>query len=215
VWVGVNCPTGEGYSIFIRHRSIRGATTRAVLVAVARLRHGRYVHPLQGLILTPSFQPQVSMSLPKRKILIYVLMAAAIAAVLGIFAAFGPPGLYAKSESPEFCGSCHVMQPEYEAWFHAGAHRRIKCVDCHLPNDNFVQHLTWKALDGLKDFTAFHMGRVSDNMQISDHGAKVVLGNCQRCHAETISRIHEDRRCWDCHRRLSHKRTGAIETRTP
>jgi cytochrome c nitrite reductase small subunit len=52
-------------------------------------------------------------------------------------------------------------------------------------------------------------------MQISDHGAKVVLENCQRCHAELISRIHEDRRCWDCHRRLSHKRTGAMETRTP
>ena len=64
---------------------------------------------MQGLILTPSFQPQVSMSLPKRKTLIYVLIAAAIAAVLGIFVAFGPPGLYAKSESPEFCGSCHVL----------------------------------------------------------------------------------------------------------
>jgi len=170
---------------------------------------------LQGLILTPSFLPQVSMSLLKRKTLVYVLMAAAIAAVLGIFVAFGPPGLYAKSESPEFCGSCHAVAPEYEAWFHAGAHRRIKCVDCHLPNDNFVQHLTWKTLDGLKDFTAFHMGRVPDNMQISNHGAKVVLANCQRCHAETIARINEDRRCWDCHRRLSHKRTGAIETRTP
>ena len=140
---------------------------------------------MQGLILTPFFQPQVSMSLPKRKILFSVLIAAAIAAVLGIFVAFGPPGLYAKSESPEFCGSCHAVQPEYEAWFHAGAHRRIKCVDCHLPNDNFAQHLTWKTLDGLKDFTAFHMGRVPDNMQISDHGAKVVLANCQRCHAET------------------------------
>ena len=165
--------------------------------------------------MTPSFQPQVSMSLSKRKILFYVLIAAVIAAVLGIFVAFGPPGLYAKSESPEFCGSCHAVQPEYEAWFHAGAHRRVKCVDCHLPNDNFVQHLTWKTLDGVKDFMSFHLGRVPDNMQISEHGAKVVLANCQRCHAELISRIHEDRRCWDCHRRLSHKRTGAIETRTP
>ena len=115
-------------------------------------------NPLQGLILTPSFQPQVSMSLSKRKILISVLIAGAIAAVLGIFVAFGPPGLYAKSESPEFCGSCHAVQPEYEAWFHAGAHRRIKCVDCHLPNDNFVQHLTWKTLDGLKDFTGLPYG---------------------------------------------------------
>ena len=79
------------------------------MVAVPRLGHGRQGNPLQGLILTPSFQPQVSMSLSKRKILVYVLIAAAIVAVLGIFVAFGPPGLYAKSESPEFCGSCHAV----------------------------------------------------------------------------------------------------------
>jgi cytochrome c nitrite reductase small subunit len=185
------------------------------VVAVPPLRHGRQGNPLQGLILTPSFQPQVKMSLSKRKILFYVLIAAAMAAVLGIFAAFGPPGLYAKSESPEFCGSCHVLQPEYEAWFHSGAHRNVKCVDCHLPNDTFVNHLFWKSVDGVKDSLAFHTGRVSETIRISDHGAKVVLANCQRCHAETISRINEDRQCWDCHRRLSHKRTGAIETRTP
>ena len=155
------------------------------------------------------------MSLPKRKTLIYVLIAAAIVAVLGIFVAFGPPGLYAKSESPEFCGSCHVLQPEYEAWFHSGAHHRIKCIDCHLPNNNLANHLFWKSVEGVKDSLAFHTGRVSETIHISDHGAKVVLENCRRCHAETISRIHEDRRCWDCHRRLSHKRTGAIETRTP
>lgn len=155
------------------------------------------------------------MSPAKRKILVYVLIAAAIGAVLGTFVAFGPPGLYARSESPEFCGSCHVLQPEYEAWFHSGAHQNIKCVDCHLPNNNLANHLFWKSVDGVKDTLAFHTGLVSETIRISDRGAKVVLGNCQRCHAEIISRIHEDRRCWDCHRRLSHKRTGAIETRTP
>jgi cytochrome c nitrite reductase small subunit len=155
------------------------------------------------------------MSPGKKTTLVYGLIAAAIMAVVGIFVAFGPPGLYARSESPEFCGSCHAVQPEYEAWAHAGAHRRITCVDCHLPNDNLATHLTWKTLDGLKDFLSFHMGRVPDDMKISDHGAKVVLANCQRCHTELISRIQEDRKCWDCHRRLSHKRTGAIETRTP
>jgi cytochrome c nitrite reductase small subunit len=167
------------------------------------------------LILAPSFQPQVSMSLPKRKTLVYVLIAAAIVAVLGLFVTFGPPGLYAKSESPEFCGSCHVLQTEYEAWFHSGAHHRIKCIDCHLPNDNLPNHLLAKGLEGIKDAVKFHTGMVSDTIRISDHGAKVVLENCQRCHAEIIARIHEDRRCWDCHRRVSHKRTGAIETRTP
>jgi len=155
------------------------------------------------------------MRFPKRKTLIYVLIAAASAAVLGIFWAFGPPGLYAKSESPEFCGSCHVLQPEYEAWFHSGAHQNLKCIDCPLPNNNLANHLFWKSVEGVKDSMAFHTGRVSETIRISDHGAKVVLGNCQRCHAETIARINEDRRCWDCHRRLSHQRTGVIETRTP
>jgi cytochrome c nitrite reductase small subunit len=155
------------------------------------------------------------MSLPKKKNLVYVLIAAAIIAVLGLFVAFGPPGLYAKSESPQFCGSCHVLQPEYETWFHSGAHQNIKCVDCHLPNDNLANHLFWKSVDGVKDSLAFHTGRVSETIRISAHGAAVVQNNCQRCHAEIISRVTLDRRCWDCHRRMTHRQTGAIETRTP
>jgi cytochrome c nitrite reductase small subunit len=155
------------------------------------------------------------MSLSKKKTLVYVLIAAAIITVLGTFVAFGPPGLYARSESPEFCGSCHVLQPEYEAWFHSGAHHNIKCVDCHLPNNNLANHLFWKSVDGVKDSLAFHTGRVSETIRISAHGAAVVQNNCQRCHAEIISRVTLDRRCWDCHRRMTHRQTGAIETRTP
>jgi cytochrome c nitrite reductase small subunit len=155
------------------------------------------------------------MSPAKKPILLYLLIAAVIVAGLGIFAAFGPPGLYAKSESPEFCGSCHVLQPEYEAWFHSGAHRNIKCVDCHLPNNNLPNHLFWKTVDGVKDSLAFHTGFVSETIHISDRGATVVEANCRRCHADLVSQIREDRRCWDCHRRISHKRTGTIATWTP
>jgi cytochrome c nitrite reductase small subunit len=155
------------------------------------------------------------MNLPKTKCLLYLLILVVIGGILGGLAAFGPPRLYAKSESPEFCGHCHVMEPEYEAWFHSGAHRRNKCVDCHLPNDTFARHLAWKTLDGVKDVLAFHTGRISDPIRLTDHGAKVVLENCQRCHAETIARVNEDRRCWDCHRRISHKLAGTVETRTP
>lgn len=151
----------------------------------------------------------------KRKFLLYLLILVIIGMVLGGFAAFGPPGLYAKSETPEFCASCHVMESEYEAWFHSGAHRRNKCVDCHLPNDSKARHLFWKGVDGMKDALAFHSGRVPETIRLSEHGAAIVLNNCQRCHAETIARINEERRCWDCHRRLSHKRTGAILTQTP
>jgi hypothetical protein len=57
-----------------------------------------------------------------KRVFLYVLGAMVIAAALGGFAAFGPPGLYAKSESPEFCGSCHVLRPEYEL-VSPGAHQ--------------------------------------------------------------------------------------------
>ncbi|MBM4273215.1 MAG: cytochrome c nitrite reductase small subunit [Deltaproteobacteria bacterium] len=155
------------------------------------------------------------MNLSCKKVLLYFLVLAAAGGAVGGFLAFGPPGLYAKSETPEFCGSCHVMESRYEAWFHGGAHSRIKCVDCHLPNDTLARHLMWKSIDGLWDAAAFHTGRVPDPITLSSHGARVVQENCQRCHAETVARINEDRKCWDCHRRMSHKQVGAIATWTP
>lgn len=150
-----------------------------------------------------------------RMTLVYLLVLVLAAAALGAFIAFGRPRLYAKSETPQYCGSCHVLEPQYEAWFHSGAHSRITCVDCHLPNDTFARHLVWKTLDGVKDALAFHTGRVSEPIRLSSHGAAVVQENCQRCHAETIARVNIDRQCWDCHRRISHKQTGTIATRTP
>jgi cytochrome c nitrite reductase small subunit len=147
-----------------------------------------------------------------KKLIFYALGAIAILAALGALAAFGPPGLYAKSETPEFCGSCHVLQPEYEAWFHSGAHAQIKCVDCHLPNDTFASHLLWKTLDGMKDAVKFHTGMVSDDIRLSKHGARVVTENCRRCHAEIMSRVNEERECWTCHRKMTHKQTGIILT---
>jgi cytochrome c nitrite reductase small subunit len=152
------------------------------------------------------------MSPTRKKTLIYILLAAVIMAVLGLFVAFGPPGLYAKSESPEFCGSCHVLKTQYETWFHSGAHASIKCIDCHLPNNNFPNHLLWKTLDGVKDTVKFHTGMVSEEIRISEHGAHVVADNCRRCHVEIMSKINEERNCWTCHRKLTHKQTGIIMT---
>jgi cytochrome c nitrite reductase small subunit len=150
-----------------------------------------------------------------RPTLVYLVVFVLAAATLAFFVAFGPPRLYSKSESPEFCGSCHVLQPEYEAWFHSGAHQNIKCIDCHLPNNNLANHLFWKSVDGVQDTLAFHTGFVSETIHISARGAAVVLQNCQRCHSEVISRINENRRCWDCHRRMSHKRSGTLSTWNP
>ena len=145
----------------------------------------------------------------KRKVL-FVL---AGGLVVALFLAFGPPKLLAKSDQPAFCLQCHVMESQFDAWSHAGAHRRKMCVDCHLPNDNAAVHYVWKAIDGMKDVAAFHSGRIPERITLSDHGAEVVQRNCIRCHQETISQMDTTRQCWTCHRQLRHRQTGVVAVR--
>lgn len=132
--------------------------------------------------------------------------------LLLIFLLLGPPQLLAKSKHPDFCAGCHVMEAEYDAWAHAGAHRRNLCVDCHLPNDNVGVHYVWKALDGMKDIALFYSGQVPERITITEHGRKVLQQNCVRCHEQTVMNIDQQRNCWECHRRVMHTRSGALQT---
>ena len=138
----------------------------------------------------------------------------AVVAVM-LVAAFllsGPPQLLAKSDSPGFCAGCHVMESEHTAFLHAGAHRRNRCVDCHLPNENLAGHFLWKSIDGMKDAIFFYSGQTPELIKLSSHGAKVLQANCIRCHDELVSTISREQNCWTCHRGITHLRTGAIET---
>ena len=114
-------------------------------------------------------------------------------------------------EKSRFCVSCHSMEAAYEAWMHS-AHSRKMCVECHLPNNNRVVYYVWKSIDGLKDVVVFYSGRVPDHIRISSHGEKVLQANCIRCHETAVTMIDRQRKCWDCHRRISHMHTGIRET---
>ena len=146
------------------------------------------------------------------KIKRYIAIFIGLGGVMFFFLLLGPPELLARSEAPIFCAGCHVMESEFEAWSHAGAHRRKKCVDCHLPNENVALHYIWKSIDGVKDVLFFYSGTASDHIKLTSHGAGVLQANCIRCHGSTVEFIDPDRKCWECHRRLSHQRTGAIST---
>lgn len=139
-------------------------------------------------------------------------VAALFVGLLLLFILLGPPQLLALSESPDFCASCHVMEAQHTAFMHSGAHRRNKCVDCHLPNDNLPMHYIWKSIDGMKDVLVFNSGRVPERITLSEHGAKVVQANCVRCHSELTSQMDTTRDCWSCHRRITHTGVGSIET---
>lgn len=136
----------------------------------------------------------------KRWIAIVVLVL-----VLGLAAAL--PGYMKKTSTTEYCASCHVMLTQYDDWFYGGKHTQIRCVDCHLPNDNFVNHYVWKGLDGVKDVVFFYTGLVPDPIHSSRHARKTIQKNCVRCHEGVVSAISVDTmNCWDCHRKQFHNR---------
>jgi cytochrome c nitrite reductase small subunit len=147
-----------------------------------------------------------------RKSVRFLALSVLLGGAVTLFLLLGPPKLLAKSESPAFCGGCHVMESQFDAWSHAGAHRRKQCVDCHLPNQNIAAHYIWKSIDGMKDVGFFFSGLAPEKIRITNHGKKVLQANCVRCHETTVDMISKDRQCWDCHRRIAHTRSGAIET---
>jgi cytochrome c nitrite reductase small subunit len=130
---------------------------------------------------------------------------------------FIPFAVLGSSNSPdkpksENCIRCHTMESEYEAWMHSGAHRRKDCVDCHLPNENIAVHYLWKSIDGLKDVLVYHSGRIPEQIKISSHGETVLQNNCIRCHETAVMLMDQTRKCWGCHKRISHLHVGIRET---
>ncbi len=139
---------------------------------------------------------------PERKHIIAV-------AILVLFTAFvlwGPPDMLARTSTPDYCNTCHVMNDHYDSWHKTALHRNAKCVDCHLPHTNYPRYLFWKGIDGMKDMFMFHSGLYPEQIDISSHGKKVLKENCIRCHEGLLTMINtDDRNCWDCHRRVRHR----------
>lgn len=142
-----------------------------------------------------------AMDMRAKKIIIRSIAVISACCVLAAVFTF----LINKTSTPGYCATCHVMAPQYEAWFMTGVHRNIRCVDCHLPHTDPVSYLFWKGMDGMKDVLFFYGRLYPDRMKISSHGARTAQKNCLRCHEQMVSRIETgDRDCWQCHRRINH-----------
>ena len=88
-----------------------------------------------------------------------VLAIASAIFALGYFAFVSDAAAYGGN-APETCANCHVMDSQYENWYH-GAHENFaKCTDCHLPHDNFAVYYAEKGRQGAKDTFAFVTGRI-------------------------------------------------------
>lgn len=128
--------------------------------------------------------------------------------IIFVFAGLFVPKIVRYSESPEFCVKCHSMKDQYDSWNHS-LHKNLKCIDCHLPNDNFVNHYVWKGIDGTKDLVSETLGlKEWWEIHLSEHGKKVLQSNCVRCHEGLLAHMDKKRNCIDCHRTITHKKTA-------
>jgi len=144
------------------------------------------------------------------KIPIVAIVVAALA--MGYFAFVTEAASYGGS-APETCANCHVMDSQYESWYHGAHENWAKCTDCHLPHDNFAVYYAEKGRQGAKDVYAFVTGNIPVAIRASDKTKGIVQENCVHCHEDSVESIVMgaqpfDRYCWDCHRDIAHNARG-------
>lgn len=145
------------------------------------------------------------------KILLAVAVLAGVTA-LGVFAWMTDAPAYLGHE-PGTCNNCHVMDSQYENWYHAGHAEWAVCTDCHLPHQDFVSYYLYKGYSGMKDVYSFTFKTYPDAIRATRLTDEIVQANCIRCHTDTVEGILQgaqafDRQCWDCHRSAAHGLRG-------
>jgi cytochrome c nitrite reductase small subunit len=95
------------------------------------------------------------------------------------------------------------MTDAYASWQYGSHGKTAACVDCHIPHDNPIAGLAFKATDGLKHSYVFTMRKEPQVLKLSKGAVPVVQSNCLRCHDEQLAMIRvassSERACWDCH----------------
>jgi cytochrome c nitrite reductase small subunit len=133
-------------------------------------------------------------------------------AALGVFAWATDAPAYLGHEAAT-CNNCHVMDAQYENWYHAAHERSAVCTDCHLPHQNILSYYLYKGYSGMKDVISFTFKTYPAALRATGQTDQIVQANCIRCHNDTIENIVAgpqpfDRYCWDCHRSAAHGERG-------
>ena len=133
-------------------------------------------------------------------------------AALGVFVWATDAPAYLE-HAPTTCNNCHVMDAQYENWYHAAHARVAVCTDCHLPHQNILSYYIYKGYSGMKDVVSFTFKTYPAAIRATKQTDQIVQANCIRCHSDTVKAITAgsqpfDRYCWDCHRSVAHGQRG-------
>ncbi len=148
---------------------------------------------------------------------IYLIIAiVCLVVALGVFtwATDAPSYL---GHAPQTCNNCHVMDAQYENWYHAAHERSATCADCHLPHQNIVSYYLYKGYSGMRDVYSFTTKTYPAAIRATAQTDQIIQANCLRCHLDTVENIMAgpqpfDRNCWSCHRAVAHGSRGMTLT---
>ena len=115
------------------------------------------------------------------------------------------------SRDPDACINCHVMNDTYDAWQKSGHRHVAVCIDCHLPHSGLRKWIA-KADEGFRHSSAFTLQNFKEPLEITPGDRRIVLENCQRCHADLVQAIHDgdgrESDCLHCHAGAGHEASG-------
>lgn len=139
---------------------------------------------------------------------IAIVAAVAVVVLLGAFVVTAR-----ATDASKFCGTCHEMQPYYDAWSVGKHHGHAQCIDCHVDN-GFFPRLIHKAYV-VPELWGHAVGDTSfPRATLAD----VPNSRCLRCHPRVVvsklkgfsHALHEKQgECRTCHYNTGHDITQA------
>jgi nitrate/TMAO reductase-like tetraheme cytochrome c subunit len=102
--------------------------------------------------------------------------------LLLVVGAVGLVGADYYTTRPNFCGTCHVMDPYFESWSRDlhGARLGVLCVDCHYaPGERFTIHAKFKGLSQVASYFSGRYGAGRPRAHVADESCLV-----SGCHGE-------------------------------
>ncbi len=135
----------------------------------------------------------------------------------------------ARTSTPEFCASCHEIEPAFNAWRMSSHVVNTKgfvadCMDCHLPAPHDTFNFFYaKTAHGIKDIVIHFFGGEYDRQAMKKQAwATIANDQCLKCHRNLLYLPYQrgamlahrsvmyprpgyEKRCTDCHRNFVHK----------